>query len=586
MYKFRSADRIFFSTLGISALLGLILYYVIPGYSKYPLAGITVLLSYRIAYLASKRRYPTVEPLMLIVTIVTLGKGLYLEGLIVMFLYGLAEVIEDAVEGLAKSKIKGAEKLLPTEVKILYEGEVREFPANKLSPGDVVFVPLGGVVPADSISLDEGAVDASFVTGESSPLNVIQGDYVPSGVIVVRGPIRLRVLKPPPSSYAQKLIGEALRSLEEKPRVSRYIEKISPILTVSVVSLFVAGYLIFGAEKSISILLAGCPSAFIISSAFLSSYHIASMARYGVLVRGGTVFEKTRLIDVFILDKTGTLTKPSVKVEKSLEKYGQLLFKAVSLAATSRHPIARALGSLRHHSKYSTKQFVVEEVKEYPGVGLEGIVDGEKILIVNGPLSSCGKTIMVKGENQRIMLCVVEKIDEQSRQLVDYFKSRGIRTIIASGDRRQSVENVARALGIPEFYYGLKADEKARLVEKLVSQGFRVAFIGDGVNDSAALAKSHLSIAVGEIEFTRSLADVIAPEGTGQALKFIQTAYDFNIGIMTAFATAVLVKIIVAALGLSGIMPIPLVALFGDDGSTIAAILASLIASYPRNHSS
>ncbi|MEB3851369.1 MAG: cadmium-translocating P-type ATPase [Desulfurococcales archaeon] len=552
-----------------------------PGPARAALAAGAALLAARFALALARGRF-TVDLLMAVVGLVAVRHGLVLEGLIVYLLYSAAEALEERVEALARRRLEAAARLLPGRVLVERPGGGGEVEVESLQPGDVVVARVGEALPADGTALSPGAVDASIVTGEPDPVEVRPGDRLPSGVVVVEGPIRVRVERPPGDSYAQRLISEALEALEERPRVTRTLERLAPLLTAVVLSAFAAAHLALGPARALSVLLAGCPSAFIIASSFQASYQIAGLARRGVLVRGGASLEAASTVDTVVVDKTGTLTTLAPAPVDGDPRAWRLAGLAAALARGSRHPVARALAAMPAPGGAS-----VSWVREERGSGVVGEVSGSLVELRAGPPMPCGKTVLVRastpgGGVEEAVLCLRETLAAGARELVAYLRGRGVRVVIASGDRPENVRRVAEELGVEEYHANMSPEAKAELVRRLRGEGRRVAFVGDGVNDAIALAAADFSVAVGSVDLTRELADAVAPHGPRQVLEVFRAAHAFRRGLAAAFATAALAKLAVATAGLAGLMPLPLVALLGDDGSTLAAAAAGALAGGSR----
>ncbi len=518
-----------------------------------------------------REREFTVDLLMLIVALVTLTHGIIVEGLIVLILYAAAELIEGAVEGLARRRVEGLLRSIPRKATVVREGRIKRIDLENVRPGDEIIVSVGDTVPVDGSALSQALVDLSIVTGESEPVDVSPGDTIPSGATVIEGPLRLRASKRPDESFLQSLVNEALEALEEKPGVTRLLERLAPAITAVVIGLWIGAYFIVGPKLSLAILLAGCPSAFIIGSSFSASLSVARLARHGVLSRGGSPFEKALQVDTVVIDKTGTLTELSPAINGDERLLQEIRKHVAPVAAASRHPVSKVFAALGGESS-------PEYVREIPGKGIVGVVQGVKVAIMQGPRLECGRSVRIMIGDTTRDVCLTETPTPWARRLVEYLKANGLKVVMASGDKRESVERIARILGIDEYYGEMKPHDKALLIEKLQKKGRKVMFIGDGVNDTLALAKSYLGVAVGTLSLTSSVADITAPGGPKQVLEALEEARNYRTSLYSGFITAAGVKILVALLGLTGALSLPLVALLGDDGSTLVAVAAGAIA--------
>lgn len=558
-----------YTGISLSSLAGGLLYVagldVVAGYILALLS--IVLLTRFLAKLVASREF-TVDLLMAVVGMVTLYYGLLVEGLIILLLYGIAETMEEFIEARAEKEIEAIASHVRNKVLKESGGRALEVDVRGVEPGDVIIVRVGEAVPLDGEALGEGVIDASLVTGEPLPVEVKPGDKVLSGSLVVEGPLRLRVLRKFEESHLARLVRLAREAVETKPRVTRVIERLTPLLTLLVLGLFAPVLYLYGPVKALPIILVGCPSAFIISSAFLASYSIARLARHGILVRNAGVLEAMSGVTAVVLDKTGTLTELRVDPERVEPPpgYGKMEFLGIvgSYAKYSRHPVSRAL-----HGYSMDESLTVREVR---GVGLVGSSGGLQVEIRGGRLGECGKLLEAVVNGASGYICLREEPRPGAGEFVSFLKSLGVRVVMASGDDPGNVARVARMLGIKEYYGGMKPEDKARLVEELQGEGHRVTFVGDGVNDSVALARADVGVAVGELDVARKVADVSVRGTPSQLLELFMYGTRLKPSIMAAFYSAGFLKLLVGFLGVAGLIGLPFVAFLGDDGSTFTGL--------------
>ncbi|MFN4046331.1 MAG: HAD-IC family P-type ATPase, partial [Acidilobaceae archaeon] len=355
-----------------------------------------------------------------------------------------------------------------------------------------------------------------------------------------------------------------------------------PWVAVALAS-FALAYLILGPLKAVSILVVACPSAFVITSAFTTAYSIAALAGKGVVVKGGSVLEKAAEADTIVLDKTGTITVIGL-LEVSRVKppagLGEEEFKVIiaSLAAASAHPISKAL------TQISKSRVSVEDVVEMPGRGVKGFIDGLEVIMGNREImldhgiqapGECGEEeitvyIAVNGATGRI--CLRESIDPATSSAL---KMEGYKLVIASGDKERRVKTVAKALQIENYHSNMSPEDKIALVRNLKAKGSKVIVVGDGVNDIAAMAAADVGVAVSNIDAVISVADSVLLNGVKQLPLLLGTSKTYIKTLKIALATPVIIKAIALTGGLTGAIPLWLVALLGDDGATIAGLLAS-----------
>ncbi|MFZ8794099.1 MAG: heavy metal translocating P-type ATPase [Acidilobaceae archaeon] len=556
-------------------------YYQVHWVAPYAMLALTV--SYfAVQLLSDLARHGRVKPepvVMGLAGFVLLVHSLPLEGLLIMLLYSIAELLEAGSELLAIRHLQGLTKLIPARA-LVDRGGFVEVDIGSVRPGDVVLVRMGEGVPVDGVLLDDGLFDTSCLTGEPTPVNVKSGSLVYSGFINVGNPVRVKALRGAGESRFQRVVRLALEALEEKGSVEHTIERLLWLWLPLVILSFIIAYILLGPLRAPSILLVSCPSAFIITSAVNTAYSIASLARSGVVVRGSRPLERLCHVDTIVVDKTGTITYGSLRVSSinpptglSVEEFKTI---AATVASTSLHPVSRAL------SKLTDSRLEIESVVEHQGLGVEALVGGRRVLL-GGPglikglnvVSGCSEDeitawILVDGSPGHICLeeAVREDVVRALREAGDF------RIIIASGDSEPRVRRIAVKLGVREYYAGMKPEDKLKLVSMLKERGARVAFVGDGVNDIAALARADVGLAVGSIDVVANVGDIVLGENPGRLAEVLREARRYARALTLSLTIIALIKLIALAGGLTGAIPLYLVLLLGDDGATLAGITA------------
>jgi len=583
-------EELYWLAVAVLAAIGIALTLLIGTSSSISAAfllGIALVTLLRFAYLAVKRRF-SVDLLMSVAGFVTWYLGHTLEGLVIYVLYALSELAEHRAEEYAKRRLKGLKTLLPQSVLIDAGRRVVEVPLDGVKPGMVAVLRRGDVVPADGILLNDATIDTSYITGESEPRHMRKGSRVESGYINVGDTTKMLIVKPPKDSTMQLLVREAEKALERKSRIQGMIERAAPYYTVLVLGVYGTASLALGPYDSLPLLLAGCPSAFIVSASFSTAMAIALLAHRSIVVRGGVMLEKLSSITVAVLDKTGTLTlgKLRVALAKPLQHVidvRRVLELASAAAHSSRHPASQAL------AVYGTA--LPEKSREIPGKGVEVWTNGVVIRVGSKSFIGLAKDadnepscppglrelyIAVNGE-PALLLCLEEELSPSSRQVVNELKHIGLRVILASGDSRDRVEKVAKAANADEFYAELRPEDKTGLVEKLRSRGEKVLMVGDGINDLGALAHADVGVAIGELDAVSGIADAVLTQGIEDLPLLIRAAKTFYRSLIAGFACAAILKAIAMATGLIGAIPMWLVVALGDDGATLAALMLQLL---------
>ncbi len=573
--------------LFIASIAGLILNYT--GYrdpAGILLATIGTLLLARFIVMGRKGKF-TVDIVMGGVAWILYVAGRYPEGFIIMAIYGLAETIEEAAEYLATGRLSKLVKLLPSKVTVERDGARKIVDPREVRPGDIIVVGRGQVVPVDGILLSRGLFDTSLVTGEPVPQEVKAREVVYSGYINLGDPVKVRALRSAGESTLQRSVEIAMQLLEKKTSIEKTIERVAPLYTILLFGVSGLALLTLGVRGVVSVLVAGCPSAFILTSSVLSLSTVASMARQGIVVKGGKAVERLSRVKVVVLDKTGTLTLGRPKLTRIIGGDSipetKLLAYAAALASSSTHPLSRGIveAVLERGIEIPTAVSVVE----VPGSGLKGRVNGDEVKL--GKASFAGGEGLVCGEGESSvyvsingvpgLLCFSDVIEESAYTVIQSMKEMGYKVVLASGDKESNVKRIASRLGVDEWYGGMKPEDKQRLVRELRIREGPVAVVGDGVNDIAALAEADASVAVGDVDVVIEFADAVLRKGISRLPRLLVSSRAFKFGILAGFLVAGIIKIVAITSGSLGLIPLWVVALIGDDGSTVTGIVSGLL---------
>ncbi len=455
-----------------------------------------------LSYLKLIPGYPMFETNIFLITFVRLGK--YIE----------EKARERAVKGLKEVFTLSFKKVKVLEGNKEIEKEVRE-----VFKGEKVVYRTGEQILLDGTVLEgEALVSEAIITGESLPIRKKSGDKVISGSIVENGFLITRVEKPFANSYINQIKNLIEEALHEKPNIQRLSDKVSHYFVqftvlISLVTFSVWYYVTGEIQKavlfSLSVLVVSCPCAFGIAVPLAIAVGVYRALKKGILLKKPSVFELIPKLQILVFDKTGTLTEGRLKVEelKVEDKYLPVIY---AMEEYSSHPVARAI-----------REFLKEKVKEKPK--LEGCRE------IAGLGVECGEFIIGKGElwnlnkqngaitvgfgtREKLLGYIVlrDKLREEAKEVINFLKSRGIRVILLTGDTKENAQNVARELGIQEVIAQVKPEEKKGLIENLKKKGFKVGMVGDGINDSPALATANLGIAVSSgADLAKIAGDVI-----------------------------------------------------------------------------
>lgn len=543
----------------------------------------------------------SIETLMSIAAIGAVFIGAEEEAAMVVLLFLVGEMLEGVAASRARTSIQGLTALVPKTAFLERDGQTAEVPANSLAVGSTILVRPGDRVPADGTVVEgSGEVDEAPVTGESVPKRKVVGDPVFAGTVNAGSVLRVRVTAAASDNTIARIVRLVEEAQESKSPTERFIDRFSKIYTpaVLVVGALVATVppLAFGGDwgewiyKGLAILLIGCPCALVISTPAAIAAGLSAGARRGLLMKGGAVLESLGTITAIAFDKTGTLTagKPVVTdVVPGSRSVQQVLSLAAALEKGSSHPLAMAILDRAKIDKAPTPPSF--DANAVPGEGVEGSVGGERVFLGSpqaasrrtalsddqenaiAALNAEGKTVSVVVAAGAVAgyLAMRDEARPDAMAGLASLKASGIRTIMLTGDNRRTAEAVAAGLEI-EARAELLPQDKQRIVRELQAEGFKVAKIGDGINDAPALAAADIGIAMGGgTDVALETADAAVLHGRVKDIPdMIALSKNVLGNIRTNIAIALGLKavfLVTTILGITGLWP----AILADTGATV-----------------
>ncbi len=536
-----------------------------------------------------------------LVTVATVGAfltGHPEEGAAVVFLFGLAETLEEYSVDRARRSIKKLFEGVPKTARVLRDGKEVEVPVEEVGVGDLVLVKPGEKIPVDGVVVDgTSAVDEKMITGESVPVLKKKGDRVFAGTIAVEGFLEVRVSKKANESLVSRIAKIVEEARRKKGKTEVFVEKFSRYYTPSVVLTAVAMAVIppalgLGAfsdwlYRSLVLLVVACPCALAISTPVSIVSGLTSAARNGVLVKGGAYLEEVRNAEVVVFDKTGTLTKGEFRVTDV--KPEGILRIAASLEKKSSHPLARAV--VREAEKRGLKLLKVTDFRTVVGEGIEGRV-GRKKYFVGGPaffrkkgfeipedvekLEAGGKTVILVGSDRvEGVIALEDEPRKNAKEVVTELRKMGLKTVMLTGDNERTARAVASKLGIDEFRSGLSPEDKVRVMAELPEH---IVMVGDGINDAPALARAHVGIAMGSgTDVALETGDIVLMKDDLKKIPYLIRLSRRTLSVIkqNIFAS-VTVKGSIGLMAVAGIVGLWEAVAIGDMGLTLAVILNAL----------
>lgn len=474
------------------------------------------------AYQALRVKVVSIE---LLVSIAVLGAffiGEYNESAIVTFLFLFGALLEQKTLEKTRSAISALTKMAPaTAILVGAEGELEKVAIDEVAAGDRLLVKTGAQVPVDGIiASGSGHLNEASVTGESKMAAKTVGDRVFAGTILENGTLQVTTEKVGEDTTFGKIIELVEEAQDAKSGAERFIDKFAKYYTPAVLLLaLVVGVLTADLRLAITILVLGCPGALVIGVPVSSVAGIGNGAKHGILIKGGDVLDSFSKVDTFVFDKTGTLTdgKPTVAKVTSYGKISpaEALVLAAAVERESDHPLGQAILDYAAVKEYP----VVSQTQVIKGQGIAANVANHQVLVGNGKLLASHKiqltaalqqdltaleasghsTVFVAiDEAPALLIGIKDQIRPEAAKTLQQLRQMGAKQLVMlTGDNQATADLVGRTLGLDVVQGGLLPEDKSAYVRQLQAQGHKVAFVGDGVNDSPSIALADIGIAMG-----------------------------------------------------------------------------------------
>lgn len=560
----------------------------------------------------------------LLITIATFGAFLLGdggEGATLMILFFLAEYLETYALDRSKRSLSKLVKLSPdvatVKRKIGNSGinnkfEEVEVNVKDLSIGDTVIVKPGDKIPIDgSIIKGITSVDQSSITGESLAVTKREGDEVYASTINEDGYIEIKVTKKSNETIFSKIIDLIKESEDKKAKIDLFIDKFARYYTPTVIVLAmlvaIIPTLIFKQPlnewvyRALVLLVISCPCAIAISTPVSIVSAITAGTKNGIIIKGGEYIEALADIKAVMFDKTGTLTEGKLEISNinTLNNFKEkdMIEIACSLENQSKHPIAKAFNEYQKNN--NIKSLKVENFKSIAGKGLKGEINqqtfyvGKKELFdynenlkndinnLNLESQNIGKTSVIIGNENEILgfINLNDKIREDGPKTIEKLKDKSIETIMLTGDNSATAKNVAKKLGLDNYYPNLLPEDKVNIVEELGKEYENIAMVGDGVNDTPSLARANVGIAMGMggADVAVETADIVLMQDNISKVNYLIDIAKKTMGIIKQnIAIPLIVKSILAILGVIGYVSLWEAVLIGDMGLTLLVVANAL----------
>ncbi len=604
----------------ILLVLAIVLKNIMPeGTTNFIVSGIVFMISYFIVgapVLKSalrnlkKGQWMDEQFLMAIATVGAIGTGEFQEGVFVMLLYQIGELFQAIAVENSRQSISELMDIRADEANIKVNGNIKKVPVEDVYVDDIIVIRPGEKVPLDGIVLSgSSSLNTSALTGESLPRDVQVGDEVISGCVNVQGLLEVRVTKPASESTVAKILDLMENSSNRKRNTENFISAFARYYTPTVVylALFVSfvvpgimarlgngSYLSLLPDffhRGLMFLVVSCPCAIVISVPLTYFSGIGGLSKKGVLVKGSNYLDALTMVDTVVFDKTGTITKGQFSITKIDSKIDEkeLIKLAAYAEYNSTHPISAAI--VTSYGKENINPALISKVDEIAGHGVKAVIDDKEVLAGNAKLmatngieipevDTIGTVVYIAVDKAYAgYITVADTIKPTSKRAMAALKANGIRnTVMLTGDNKKVADAIAEECGITEVHSDLLPQDKVSEFDKISKTG-NCAYVGDGINDAPVLAMANVGFAMGGLGSDAAIeaADIVIMNDDltliAEAVKGAKKTrgiVKFNI----VFSIAV--KVLILALAGFGITDNMMIAIFGDVGVMLLAVLNAI----------
>jgi Cu2+-exporting ATPase len=454
---------------------------------------------------------------------------------VIITFISLGKLLEEKAKSNTSSAIKKLMGLQPKTLKIIENGQEREIPISSVQVGQTILVRPGEKIPVDGeVSKGSSYVDESMITGEPVPVQKSQGEKVFAGTVNQKGSFQFTAEKVGGETLLSQIIKMVQQAQGSKAPVQNLVDKIAGIFVPVVLGISIVTFIVWmslgGANAfsqalltSVAVLVIACPCALGLATPTAIMVGIGKGAENNILIKDAESLELGHKVNAVILDKTGTITegKPLVTDifwKDKLENQNQYKQILLAIEAQSEHPLAEAV--VNHLKDEKVEQAEIASFESITGMGVKAQAKNGSIYYVGNhklmferniqidaslmqtaeSLEEQAKTVIFYGNDEQVLaiLAIADKIKQTSKKAIATLQERGIDVYMLTGDNNKTASAVAKQVGITNYQGEVMPSEKAAFVEKLQADGKIVAMVGDGINDSHALAQANVSIAMGK----------------------------------------------------------------------------------------
>lgn len=528
------------------------------------------------------------------------------EAVTVMLFYVVGELFQDIAVNRSRRSIKALLEIKPDYANLKSNGDIKKVSPESVKVDELIIVKAGEKIPLDGeITEGNSFVDTSALTGESIPRKVKEKDIVLAGMVNQSGLLTIKVIKIFSESSISRILelveNAASKKAETEKFITTFAKYYTPVVVIGALMIAVIPPLFLTGQtysdwiyRALVVLVISCPCALVISIPLGYFGGIGGASRKGILVKGSNYLDALTKVKTVVFDKTGTLTKGNFVVTQIVTANGytekDILRYAAYAESNSNHPIAKSI-----INAYDTKiqQSEITELKEMPGKGIKARVNKDEIIVGNDKLLHAENIQHNKCEVEGTVIHVAinsvyagyiiisDTLKEGAQETIALLKKKDIGSVMLTGDNKTAAEIIAKKLGIDKYYYELMPEDKVKHIEDIlqsIPKGKKVAFVGDGINDSPVLARADIGIAMGALGSDAAVetADIVLmTDSPLQVITALDVAKKTRKIVWQNIGFAMGVKLFFILLGIFGIATM-WEAVFGDMGVAIIAILNAM----------
>lgn len=564
-------------------------------------------------WLALRTKTLNISSLMLIAITGAVLIGEWPEAAMVTVLFALAERIEVYSLDKAREAIRKLMEIAPDVATVkAADGSWQSTSVSQVALNAVIWVKPGERIPLDGeIILGKSSINQAPITGESMPIDKEVGDKVYAGTLNEHGSFQFRVDVASGDTVLAKIGKTIAQAQAERAPTQRFIDEFAkyytPLMVVIAILVAVIPPIIWGGifsvwiYKALTLLVIACPCALVISTPVTVVSGLAAAAKNGILIKGGTYLEQGYRLKAIAFDKTGTLTegKPIVTKLIHLNKKNNenILQLAASLDAHSEHPIAQAIVNEWKKQQPADSLLEVTDFKALPGRGVTGLISGVRYFVGNHQLAEdnqvcnpgietqlktleqAGQTTIILSDSEHVLaiLVVADALRPTSQFAIRALHYQGIKTCMLTGDNAITAKAIADQVGIDEIRANVLPADKVYAIDELIKRYGAVGMVGDGINDTPALAKATVGFAMGKgTDIALETADIaIMNDNLAKLPQFISLSRKTASVLFQNISLSIVVKIIFFGLALAGLATLWM-AVFADVGASLIVVANGL----------